>query len=54
MTDPKSVDLARLTCIECGRPWNEPDERWRAKVTEDQTPELVLYCEACAEREFGA
>jgi len=54
VTDPKSVDLARLTCIECGRPWDEPDERWRAKVTEDQTPELVLYCEACAEREFGA
>lgn len=49
----KSVDLVTLACIECGRAWDQPDDRWRAKVTDDEPPELVLYCEACAEREFG-
>ena len=28
-------------------------DRWRAYVTDDDPPEVVFYCEACAEREFG-
>ncbi len=27
--------------------------RWRAYVTDDDPPEVVFYCEGCAEREFG-
>lgn len=42
-----------LCCIECHRPWLDPDERWRLKVTDDSPPETVPYCARCANREFG-
>jgi hypothetical protein len=42
-----------LACIECRRPWLEPSERWRLKVTDDPSPEIVPYCPDCATREFG-
>ena len=42
-----------LHCIECRRPWLDPDERWRLKVTDDSPPETVPYCARCASREFG-
>ena len=41
-----------LTCIECGRLWVQPEERWRLYVTDDEQPERLAYCQACAEREF--
>jgi hypothetical protein len=44
---------AVLTRIECRRPWLVGHERWRLKLTEEQTPEAVVYCPDCAEREFG-
>jgi len=48
---PTTTDL--LTCIECRRPWLDPAERWRLKVTDDSPPEAVPYCARCADREFG-
>jgi hypothetical protein len=42
-----------LHCIECHRPWRDPAERWRLKVTDDSPPETVPYCARCATREFG-
>lgn len=42
-----------LRCIECHRPWLDPVERWRLKVTDDTPPETVPYCARCASREFG-
>lgn len=42
-----------LHCIECRRPWLDPAERWRLKVTDDSPPETVPYCARCASREFG-
>ncbi len=42
-----------LHCIECHRPWLDPAERWRLKVTDDSPAETVPYCARCATREFG-
>jgi predicted Fe-S protein YdhL (DUF1289 family) len=41
-------------CPGCGRPW-EPHEtgRWKAYLTDDEPPEVVVICPECAEREFG-
>jgi hypothetical protein len=44
---------AALRCIECLRPWVDPVERWRLKITDDAQPETVPYCPDCATREFG-
>lgn len=41
-----------LECIECGRLWRDRSERWRMYVTDDDPPEAVPYCQACAAREF--
>ncbi len=54
MTNPETVSVpAALRCIECLRPWVDPDERWRLKITDDAQPETVPYCPDCATREFG-
>jgi hypothetical protein len=29
------------------------EERWQARLTDDEPAELVFYCPECAEREFG-
>lgn len=42
-----------LVCIECGRAWLDPAERWRVLVLPDEPPEAVPYCRDCAVREFG-
>jgi hypothetical protein len=35
--------------------WLPPDEeRWSAYLTDDEPPEIILYCPVCAEREFGS
>jgi hypothetical protein len=50
---PKSVGVGTLTCMECECHWTDPRERWRVYMTEDDPPAVLLYCDACAEREFG-
>jgi hypothetical protein len=44
-------------CAECEAAWLPADEeRWRAHLGGDdldEPAELVFYCPACAEREFG-
>ena len=41
------------TCPECGASWLPADEtRWQAWLTDDEPPEPVFYCPACAERDF--
>ena len=45
-----------LVCIECGREWSDPRERWRVYVSaenDDPQPETGAYCPSCAQREFG-
>ena len=50
---PQSVAPRTLSCAECERCWSDRMARWRAYVTDDDPPEVVFYCEDCAEREFG-
>jgi hypothetical protein len=47
-----TITLTPPTCVECSRPWLDPDERWRSYL--DHEDELRLFCPDCAEREFGA
>ena len=39
-------------CDECGRPWEDERERWRALRTIDGG--VSIFCPECAEREFGS
>ncbi len=39
-------------CLECGRSWLDEAERWRLYVTVAEPAELLMYCAACAAREF--
>jgi hypothetical protein len=39
-----------LACLECGEQSSEA-RGWKAFVDEER--ELLVYCAACAEREFG-
>jgi hypothetical protein len=49
----ESVDLIP-SCAECEARWLRADEkRWSAYLTDDEPPEVVIYCPDCAEREFG-
>ena len=51
----QALDIARsLRCQEC--PATSADgasEGWLAFLTSDQPPEVLIYCPACAGREFG-
>jgi hypothetical protein len=41
-------------CAECEAHWQPADKaRWQAWLTDDEPPELVFYCPACAGREVG-
>ena len=61
MHDPELVSSSEgtetrvepIVCIECRRPWLDPGERWRIYVLDEDPPEAVPYCSACARREFG-
>lgn len=44
-----SVEIV-LECLECGEQSAEA-RGWKAFLDEEH--ELLVYCEACAEREFG-
>jgi hypothetical protein len=54
MTDrPEPATTVRtLRCLECGRAWLEPAERWRLYLTCEEPPGHLAYCPDCAEREF--
>jgi hypothetical protein len=45
--------VLHLRCVECGRRWSDPRERWRVYLTDDAKPGPVTYCPVCARREFG-
>jgi ribosomal protein L44E len=47
------VFVLRLRCNECGSRWDDVNERWRVYFTDEESPEPVTYCPACARREFG-
>jgi len=54
MAEPTSSQTTQaIACIECARQWQVSSERWRVYLTDDDPPEAVAYCPACAAREFG-
>jgi hypothetical protein len=57
MTDDP-ITVTPPTCVECGRPWTEQAERWRALLAFDDDDrfdpgETFVYCRTCDEKEFG-
>ena len=40
-----------LRCCECGMVTRDT-RSWRAYLTDDEPPQVVVYCPACASREF--
>ena len=50
---PTSVLVEPICCVECGRAWQDPGQRWRLKVLFDELPpETVPYCPECHAAEF--
>jgi ribosomal protein L44E len=47
------VFVLNLRCIECGRRWDDVNERWRVYFSDDEPPDAVTYCPRCARTEFG-
>jgi hypothetical protein len=55
MSEPQQdsgVYVRTLRCVECGARWENAQERWRIYLTDEDPPEAVTYCPACAAREF--
>ena len=53
MRDNPTTLIRLLACQECRREWNDPHERWRLYVVPDEPADTLIYCPACAIREFG-
>jgi hypothetical protein len=52
MSDDPTTLTQSPACLECRREWFDAKERWRLFVTSDDPAETLLYCPACASREF--
>jgi hypothetical protein len=49
--EPTPIEMvSSCACLECERLWVDDGEHWRAYLDEDD--QLLLYCPACASREF--
>jgi len=51
--------LSPLECVECHKRLSYEDADWQAYIAgdpdnDDDDVEIVIYCPACARREFGA
>ena len=53
MRDDPTTLTRPLNCQECRHEWTDAYERWRLYVTPDDPAETLIYCPACADREFG-
>ncbi len=51
--DPTTTLIQPLACQECRQEWNDRHERWRLYVVPDEPADTLIYCPACAIREFG-
>jgi hypothetical protein len=51
-TTPSLTPTLLLVCVECRRPWLDPQERWRMYLDSDEPAHAVPYCPTCASREF--
>lgn len=58
MSGDPAIEAQRIEvrCIECDVVATGPADGWKAHIsdaTDDVPAEVVIYCPACAEREFG-
>jgi hypothetical protein len=53
MCDDPTTLAPALACQECRDEWTDPKERWRIYVLLGDPVETLVYCPACAGREFG-
>ena len=53
MRDEQPTLLQPLVCQECPEEWTDARDRWRLYLTHDDPAETLVYCPACAIREFG-
>jgi hypothetical protein len=44
----------QLRCVECGRSWLDPRERWRVYLTDDEPADSAAFCPGCSAREFDS
>lgn len=53
MVTPEPIEA--LSCGECRREQLDGERGWRAFLAgeEDEPDEVLVFCRACAEREFG-
>jgi hypothetical protein len=51
VAEPETIAL-NLTCAECGRS-PQAGETWRILFADKVAREAVIYCQECADREFG-
>jgi hypothetical protein len=51
MAEPTQPLAETLVCVECGRKWVGPVERWRVYLSDEDPPVPVTYCPDCAENE---
>ena len=49
----EAISTRTIRCLECGRLWVEPSERWRTYLSSEDQPRPLTYCPHCARREFG-
>lgn len=42
-----------LVCTECHRTSGRPASGWKPYLTDDEPPDVAVFCPDCAEREFG-
>ena len=53
LDEPIPVLEGVLECAECGRPGLPGARGWESMLTNDQPPELLVFCPRCFEREFS-
>jgi hypothetical protein len=54
VAQPEQPQALTIHCQECRGSWDDPSERWRLYLTDDDPPLSAMYCPECAEREFGS
>jgi hypothetical protein len=54
LDDPIPVLEGVLLCGECDRPGLPGAPGWETMLTDDEPPEVMVFCPRCVDREFSA